>query len=202
MGRYTGPKGRVNRRLGTMVFENAGAVKALERRNTPPGMAERRRKLSVYGTALADKQKIKYYYGLREAQLRRYFDKARAQKGNTGEILMTMCERRLDNVIRRAGFTVTRLQARQGIVHRHFQLNGKTVDKPSIFVRPGDVITLRKRPNLHKLYRSIVEGASHQGCEWIQFDAKELEARVMALPTGSDVSLPVEIGQVVAFMSR
>lgn len=202
MGRYTGPKGRVNRRLSTMVFENAGAVKALERRNTPPGMAERRRKLSTYGLALADKQKIKYYYGLREAQLRRYFDKARAQKGNTGEHLMVMCERRLDNVIRRAGFTVTRLQARQGVVHRHFQVNGKTVDKPSIFLKPGDVITLRKRPNLQKLYREIVEAGGRQPCDWIQFDSKALEARVMALPTGRDVSLPVDIGAVVAFMSR
>ena len=81
MGRYTGPKGRVNRRLGAMVFENAGAVRALEKRPSPPGMAERRRKLSTYGMALADKQKIKYYYGLREAQLRRYFAKAKAQKG-------------------------------------------------------------------------------------------------------------------------
>lgn len=202
MGRYTGPKGRVNRRLSTMVFENAGAVRALERRNSPPGMAERRRKLSTYGVALADKQKIKYYYGLREAQLRRYFDNARARKGNTGEHLMVMCERRLDNVIRRAGFTVTRLQARQGVVHRHFQLNGRTIDKPSIFVKPGDVITLRKRPNLAKLYRSIVESSTRQPVDWLQFDAKELEARVMALPTGRDISLPVEIGKVVAFMSR
>lgn len=202
MGRYTGPKGRVNRRLGVMVFENAGAVKALERRKTPPGMHGHHRKQSVYGAALADKQKIKYYYGLREAQLRRYFAKAKAQKGNTGEILLVMCERRLDNVIRRAGFTVTRLQARQGIVHRHFQLNGRTVDKPSMFVRPGDVITLRKRPNIQKLYREIVENSTRQPCDWIQFDSKELEARVMALPTAADISLPVEIGQVVAFMSR
>lgn len=202
MGRYTGPKGRVNRRLGTMVFENAGAVKALERRNSPPGMAERRRKLSVYGEALADKQRIKYYYGIREAQLRKYFDAAKARKGNTGDLLMVMCESRLDNVVRRAGFTVTRLQARQGIVHRHFQLNGRTVDKPSMFVKPGDVITLRNRPNLHKMYREIVEGSSRQPCDWIQFDAKELEARVMASPGASDVSLPVELGRVVAFMSR
>lgn len=202
MGRYTGPKGRVNRRLGTMVFENAGAVKALERRNSPPGMAERRRKLSVYGEALADKQRIKYYYGIREAQLRKYFAAAKAKKGNTGDLLMVMCESRLDNVVRRAGFTVTRLQARQGIVHRHFQLNGKTVDKPSMFVKPGDVITLRNRPNLHKMYREIVEGSSRQPCDWIQFDAKELEARVMAVPGASDVSLPVELGRVVAFMSR
>ncbi len=202
MGRYTGPKGRVNRRLSAMVFENAGAVKALERRDSPPGMAERRRKQSVYGIALADKQKIKYYYGLREAQLRRYFENAKAQKGNTGELLMVMCERRLDNVVRRAGFTLTRMQARQGIVHRHFQLNGKTIDKPSIFVKPGDVITLRNRPNLKKVYTEIVESSSRQPIDWVQFDSKGLEARVVALPSAKDVSLPIEIGKVVALMSR
>ncbi len=202
MGRYTGPKGRVNRRLGAMVFENAGAVRALEKRPSPPGMAERRRKLSTYGMALADKQKIKYYYGLREAQLRRYFAKAKAQKGNTGEILLVMCERRLDNVIRRAGFTVTRLQSRQGVVHRHFQLNGKTVNKPSIFVEVGDVITIRPRPNLKKMYRELVDSGSRQQIDWVSFDPKDLEARVTALPTARDVSLPIDILQVVAFMSR
>lgn len=204
MGRYTGPKGRVNRRLGAMVFENAGAIRALEKRPTPPGMAERRRKLSDYGVALADKQKIKYYYGLREAQLRRYFDNARAQKGNTGDHLLVMCESRLDNVVRRAGFTVTRLQARQGVVHRHFQLNGKTVDKPSIVVRPGDVITIRNRPNLKKMYREVVDSGSgsRQTPDWLQFDTKDLEARVVALPTASDASLSIEIGKVVAMMAR
>jgi small subunit ribosomal protein S4 len=203
MGRYSGPKGRINRRLGTMVFENAGAARALEKRPNPPGMAERRRKLSTYGMALADKQKIKYHYGMREAQLRRYFHKAKAQKGNTGDILLVLCERRLDNVVRRAGFTVTRLQARQGIVHRHFQLNGRTVNKPSIFVQPGDVITLRKRPNVQKLYREIVDNSARQSCDWLSFDAKELEARVQALPTAKDSTVPnVEIGRVVVFMSR
>jgi small subunit ribosomal protein S4 len=203
MGRYSGPKGRVNRRLGALVFENSGAAKALEKRPNPPGMAERRRKLSVYGMALADKQKIKYHYGMREAQLRRYFAKARAQKGNTGEILLVMCERRLDNVVRRAGFTTTRLQARQGVVHRHFQLNGKTVNKPSIFVNPGDVITIRNRPNVRKLYRELVDGSGRQPTDWISFDAKDLEARVEAMPTGQDVTVPdVEIGRVVAFMAR
>jgi small subunit ribosomal protein S4 len=204
MGRYTGPKGRINRRLGAMVFENAGAVRALEKRQNPPGMAQRRRKVSVFGMALADKQKIKYYYGLREAQLRRYFDMARAEKGNTGDHLLAMCERRLDNVVRRAGFTATRLQARQGVVHRHFQLNGKTIDKPSIFVNPGDVITLRNRPNLKTMYRDLVDGSSgsRHTPDWIQFDVKDLQARVMALPTASDCSLPVDIGAVVAHMAR
>jgi len=185
-----------------MVFENAGAVRALEKRPSPPGMAERRRKLSTYGMALADKQKIKYYYGLREAQLRRYFAKAKALKGNTGEILLVTCERRLDNVIRRAGFTVTRMQARQGVVHRHFQLNGKTVNKPSISVKPGDVITIRNRPNLKKMYEELAESGSRQQIDWVSFDAKGLEARVTALPTAKDVSLPIDILQVVAFMSR
>lgn len=203
MGRYSGPKGRINRRLGAMVFENAGAVKALEKRPNPPGMATRRRKLSAYGEALADKQKIKYHYGMREAQLRRYFKKARAQKGNTGDLLLVMCERRLDNVIRRAGFTMTRLQARQGVVHRHFQLNGQTVNKPSIFVEPGDVITLRNRPNLRTIYKAVVDNSGRQQTDWISFDSKDLEARVQALPQASDASVPpVNMGRVVAFMAR
>jgi small subunit ribosomal protein S4 len=185
-----------------MVFENAGAVKALEKRPKPPGMAERRRKQSVYGLALADKQKIKYYYGLREAQLRRYFDAARRMKGNTGEILLVLCERRLDNVIRRAGFTKTRLQARQGVAHRHFQLNGRTIDKPSIFVKPGDVISVRNRPNLKKLYGELVDTSGRQSLDWVSFDGRELEARVQSYPIASDVSLPVDIGQVVALMAR
>ena len=203
MGRYTGPKGRSNRRLGAMVFENAGAVKALEKRPNPPGMSQRRRKVTTYGEALADKQKIKYHYGMREAQLRRYFSKARSQKGDTGEILLVMCERRLDNVIRRAGFTLTRMQARQGVVHRHFQLNGKTINKPSIFVQPGDVITLRNRPNLRKYYREVVDSSSRQSVDWISFDAKDLEARVQTLPVFTDATVPdVQIGRVIAFLSR
>ncbi len=202
MGRYAGPKGRINRRLGLQVFESAGAVRALERRPAPPGMSQRRRKPSTYGLALIEKQKIKYYYGLREKQLRRYFDRARRARGNTGEQLLILCERRLDNVVRRAGFTLTRPQARQGIAHGHFQLNGRTVNKPSIFVRPGDVITVRNRPNLRKLYREIVESSSPPQCDWISFDPKELTATVTALPTRDDVSLPVDVGQVVALISR
>ncbi|HBN75738.1 MAG TPA: 30S ribosomal protein S4, partial [Planctomycetaceae bacterium] len=126
---------------------------AFEKRNVPPGMHTRRKKPTIYGLALTEKQKIKYYYGFRERQLRKYFAEGRRRKGNTGENLLVICECRLDNVVRRAGFTGTRPQARQGIVHGHFQLNGRKVNKPSIMVRPGDVITLRNRPNLHKAYR-------------------------------------------------
>ncbi len=202
MGRYTGPKGRINRRLGTQVFENAGAIKAQEKRDYPPGMVQRRRKVSNYGLALTEKQKIKYYYGLREQQLLKYFNRARRIKGNTGEQLLMLCERRLDNVIRRAGFTKTRPQARQGITHSHFQVNGVTVNKPSIMVKPGDVITVRNRPNLKKMYGEVLDSGSIQPTHWINFDAKELTATVTTLPTFEDVSLPVDVGQVVAFMSR
>ena len=202
MGHYTGPKGRINRRLGAMIFESSGAVRASERRDFPPGMAQRRRKVSNYGLALAEKQKIKYYYGLRDKQLRRYFAKARRLKGNTGEQLLVLCERRLDNVIRRAGFTLTRPQARQGAGHAHFQLNGKTVRMTSILVEPGDVVTIRNRPNLRMLYSGIIESSVVPQADWIVFDQQTLEATGTSLPSIEDVSLAVDMGQVVAFLSR
>jgi small subunit ribosomal protein S4 len=188
--------------LSALVFESGGAVRAQEKRDQPPGMAERRRKQSNYGLALSEKQKIKYYYGMREKQLRRFFDKARHLKGNTGEQLLTLCERRIDNVVRRAGFCLTRPQARQGVVHGHFQLNGRTIRTPSILVRAGDIVTVRKRPNVQKFYRELVESGSASYCEWISFDPQNLQAIVTALPSYDDVSLPVDVGQVVAFLSR
>ena len=112
--RYTGPKARVNRRLKAMVYESSGASRAMERRENPPGMHTRGKRPSPYGQALYEKQKIKHYYGLGERQLRRYYDKVSHMKGNTGEQLLLYCENRLDNVVRRAGFTKTRPQARQG----------------------------------------------------------------------------------------
>lgn len=202
MGRYTGPKARINRRLGFQVFESAGSIRAMERKPNPPGMVFRRGKPSIYAQALAEKQKIKYYYGFRERQLRKYFDLAKRLKGNTGAQLLVLCERRLDNVVRRAGFTLTRPQARQGIVHGHFQINGKTVRRPSIQVRAGDVITVRNRPNLKKHYSEVVSEGGSEGAGWISFEADELKAVVTSLPTADDVSLPVDVGQVVAFMSR
>lgn len=202
MGRYTGPKARVNRRLGFQVFENAGAIRALERKNYPPGMAQKKKKQSNYGLALTEKQKIKFYYGIREAQLRRYFDNAKRMKGNTGEFLLVQCERRLDNVVRRAGFCSTRPQARQGVAHGHFHVNGKPVDIPSFQVKAGDVITVRNRPNLQARYAELAGSSGSQDVNWIQMDKENLRAVVTTLPTMQDVSIPVEVGQVVAFMSR
>ena len=203
MGRYTGPKARINRRLGAQVFEDAGARKAFDRRPTPPGPPVRRRKVSTYGQALVEKQKIKFYYGMREKQLRTLFDKARHMAGNTGENLLILCERRLDNAIRRAGFVLTRPQARQGVAHRHFQLNGRTVKTPSILVRAGDVITVRNRPNLKKIYGDLSASDMSQRADWVSLDGgNNLKATVTQVPTFQDVSLPVDVGQVVAFLSR
>ncbi|HHK41012.1 MAG TPA: 30S ribosomal protein S4 [Planctomycetaceae bacterium] len=202
MARYTGPKARVNRRLGSMVYENQGAIKAADRRKAPPGMHVRPRRPSNYGLALMEKQKIKHYYGLLERQLRRFFDMASRKKGNTGENLLILCERRLDNVVRRAGFTFTRPQARQGIVHGHFKVNGIKVTKPSFLVKVGDVITVRPRKNIQNLYRSLVDQSQAMPPDWIAFDGETLRATVQRLPKADDISLPVDERMVVEFLSR
>lgn len=202
MGRYLGPKGRVNRRIGAVIFENAGAVKAFENRDTPPGMYGKRRKMTEYGIGLREKQKIKFFYGMRDEQLRRLYEKAQKMPGNTGENLLLMCERRLDNIVRKAGFTLTRMQARQGVVHRHFQVNGQTVDRPSMMLKPGDVVTIRKRPNLIKVYKELVEANTSPACDWIHFDKAELKATIKVSPGHDDISLPVDVNRVVTFLAR
>lgn len=204
MARYTRAKGRVNRRLGALVYENGGASRAFEKRgNQPPGMHTRGRRPSNYGKALMEKQKIKHYYGLGERQLRRYFDKATRMKGNTGENLLITCEQRLDNVIRRLGYTSTRPQARQGIAHGHFRVNGHKVDKPSYLLRPTDVITVKPKPNIVNLYRAIIgAGVDGVGIEWGSFDPETLTGAISGVPGASDISLPVDANIVVEFLSR
>ncbi len=202
MARYSGPKARVNRRLGSMVYETRGAIKAADRRKAPPGMHTRPRRPSNYGLALMEKQKIKHYYGMLERQLRRFYDMASRKRGNTGEQLLILCERRLDNVIRRAGFTYTRPQSRQGIVHGHFQVNGVKVTKPSFLVKPGDVITVRPRKNIQSLYRGLADQGQQVAPDWITFDAETLRATVQGNPGPEDVSLPVDVRMVVEFLSR
>ncbi len=206
MARYTGPKGRINRRLQTQVYESNGAIKALnheKRGKQPPGMHIRFRRPSTYGTALMEKQKIKHFYGLGERQLRRYFDRATQMKGDTGENLLLMCENRLDNVVRRVGFCRTRPQARQGIAHGHFLVNGVKVDKPSYQLRPGDIITLRSRENVLKMYQRIREqGIDGEGLDWVSLDTDKLVATVSGKPSSSEISLPVDANTVVEFLSR
>jgi small subunit ribosomal protein S4 len=203
MGRYTGPKARVNRRFGSMLFENAGATRATDRRSTPPGMHTKgARRPSNYGAALAEKQKVKHYYGLGERQLRNYFDMVKHRTGNTGQNLLLACEQRLDNVVRRAGFTKTRPQARQGISHGHFRVNGVKVDKPGYLLRPGDVIEVVNRENVRNLYRGVIANQPPDGLDWVAMDSESLRVSVLGLPGPSDISLPVDANSVVEFLSR
>lgn len=202
MARYTGPKARVNRRLGALIYETSGASKALERRPNPPGMHTRGRRPSNYGAALQEKQKIKHYYGLGERQLRRYFEKVSHKKGNTAEQLLLMCERRLDNVVRRVGLARSRPQARQGIVHGHFLVNGQKVTKPSFILRPGDVVSVRPKEKIQNLYRAVSSEAAAEPIDWLASDPETLSASVQGLPGADDISLPVDGNIVVEFLSR
>ena len=202
MARYTGPKARINRRLGAMLFESSGASRASDRRPNPPGMSLPRGRRSTYGQSLAEKQKIKYYYGLGERQLRRLFDTARRQKGNTGSHLLELCERRLDNVVRRAGFAASRPQSRQGIAHGHFLVNGKRVDIPSYSVRPGDVIEVKNRGNLVELYSALRAQQETPMTDWLNVSDDSLSVTISRLPGPDDISLPVEVGMVIELLSR
>ncbi|TVQ04636.1 MAG: 30S ribosomal protein S4 [Planctomycetaceae bacterium] len=203
MGRYTGPKARVNRRLGAMLYENAGATRASDRRATPPGMHTRGgRRPSNYGAGLAEKQKVKHYYGLGERQLRRYFELVKHRVGNTGQVLLLTCERRLDNVVRRSGFTKTRPQARQGITHGHFRVNGVKVNKPGYLLRPGDVVEVMPRENVRNLYRGVIANQPPDSLDWVAMDSENLKVSVLGLPGPSDISLPVDANSVVEFLSR
>lgn len=202
MSRYTGPKARINRRLGGMIFESAGAVRASDRRPQPPGMHQGQRKLSKYGESMREKQKIKYYYGLGEKQLHRLYDKAQRQPGNTGENLLLLCERRLDSVVRLAGFAKTRPQARQGVGHGHFLLNGRRTDIASALVHVGDVIHVKRRSQLTDMYRDILAAGDGDSADWLSIDAERLQITVLRLPVVGDITLPVDVGAVIELLSR
>lgn len=202
MSRYTGPKARINRRLGGMIFESAGAMRATDRRPQPPGMAPSPRKLSKYGESMREKQKIKYYYGLGEKQLHRLYEKAQRQAGNTGENLLLLCERRLDSVVRLAGFAKTRPQARQGVGHGHFLLNGRRTDIASALVQAGDVIHVKRKGQLVDMYRELLASGEGENADWLAVDAEALQITVLRLPTVADITLPVDVGLVIELMSR
>jgi small subunit ribosomal protein S4 len=139
---------------------------------------------------------------LGERQLRRYFDDAVRKKGNTGETLLLMCERRLDNIVRRIGLSKTRPQARQGIVHGHFKVYGVKVTSPSYMLRPGDVLEIRSNEAIRNLYRGIIANNSPVPLEWVSLDSEGLKAIVQGNPGPSDISLPVNANIVVEFLSR
>jgi small subunit ribosomal protein S4 len=160
------------------------------------------RKLSKYGESMREKQKIKYYYGLGEKQLHRLYDKAQRQPGNTGENLLLLCERRLDSVVRLAGFAKTRPQARQGVGHGHFLLNGRRTDIASALVHVGDVIHVKRRAQLTDMYRDILAAGNGDSADWLSVDAEKLQITVLRLPAVGDITLPVDVGAVIELLSR
>ncbi len=203
MGHYIGPKSRINRRLGEKVYDSSGAMRSSSRRFTTPGQqSQRRRRISDYGRALIEKQKIRHYYGLTQRQLKRFFGIAKRIKGNTGENLLLLCEKRLDNVVWKAGLARTRSQARQTVSHGHLTVNGRRTDIPSYLVKPEDVIQVRGKANLQKLYTSLTEEIDRPLPGFLAVEPKELKVKILRQPDADDVGLPVNINQVTEFLSR
>src|SRR5436190_3292277 len=171
MARYTGPKTKISRRFGVAIF---GPSKALEQKNYPPGMhgpKGSRRKQSEYATALAEKQKLRYQYGILERQFRRYFGIASTRRGVTGEILLQLLETRLDNVVFRLGFANSRNAARQMVSHGHVHVNGRKVSISSFTVKPGDEIFVKDKPGSRRLATKNLELTQIANVpEWLTVD--------------------------------
>lgn len=208
MGRITGPVCRLCRREGLKLFLKGTRCDtdkcAYERRQNPPGMhTYRRGKLTDYGTHLREKQKVKHYYGVLERQFMRYYDRASRSKGNTGALLMGLLERRLDNIVHRLGFGLSRPQARQLITHGHVTVNDRRVDIASYLVRAGDVIRIKNRP---KSVQAAQASLAQYGKEIPDFlsrtDGPVPEGQVVRLPELEDVSIPVQPQLIVELCSR
>ena len=208
MARYTGPVCRLCRRDGLKLFLKGTRCDtpkcAIERRENPPGMQQTRRgELTDYGQHLREKQKVKHYYGVLERQFRKYFKEAVKGKGNTGDALMTLLERRLDNVVHRLGFGLSRAQARQMIRHGHITINGKRVDIPSYQVRIGDVIRVKNREKSLDLVRGAMSENARDVPDFLSRNETQIpEGVVGRLPAADDVSIPVQTQLIVELCSR
>lgn len=192
MARYTGPQTKIARKFGEAIF---GDDKAFERRNYPPGqhgLAKKRGKKSEYAIQLMEKQKAKYTYGILEKQFRNMFKKASASKGVTGEVLIQLCESRLDNVVYRMGIAPSRRAARQIVSHRHITVNGEVVNIPSYQLKPGDVVAVReKSKSLEAIERSL-EKAS-EVYEWISWNSEKKEGTFVNVP--ARIQVPENINE-------
>jgi small subunit ribosomal protein S4 len=181
MARYTGPKTKIARKFGEAIF---GEDKAFEKRNYPPGqhgLAKKRGKKSEYAVQLMEKQKAKYTYGILEKQFRNLFEKASAASGVTGEILLQLCEARLDNVVYRMGIAPSRRAARQIVSHRHITVNGELVNVPSYHLKAGDKVAVReKSKSLEAIERSLANAS--QVYEWITWNNDTKEGTFVAAP--------------------
>ena len=209
MARYIGPVCRLCRREGMKLFlkgERCYTDKcAIEKRNVPPGQHGRARKAKMagYGVQLREKQKVKRTYGVLESQFRRYFEAADRQKGVTGELLLQLLERRLDNVIYRLGFATSRAQARQLVRHGHFVVNGHKVDIPSYSVRSGDTIGVRSTSAQNPTIQHAMEEVKGRGIpEWLTIDSGAMAGRISQLPTREQINLPVQEQLIVELYSK
>lgn len=209
MGRHTGPVCRLCRREGLKLFLKGTRCDtpkcAVERREGVPGMHQYRRgKASEYSIRLREKQKVKRYYGIFERQFRKYFEMASRSTGNTGNALMSILERRLDNVVTRLGFATSRAQARQLIGHGHVTVNGRKLDIPSYLVKPGDAVAVKDREHSKKLAAAaLAQEGMPPVPDWLDRTSTEPpEGRVSRLPAQQDISLPVTPQLIVELLSR
>jgi small subunit ribosomal protein S4 len=175
-----------------------------ERRGYAPGQHGRRRsKVQGYGIQLREKQKVKRMYGVLERQFRNYFKKASSTKGITGETLLQMLERRLDNVVYRLGFASSRAMARQLVSHGHFEVDGRRVDIPSSLVRPGAVIMLREKSRKNEAIKICLDTATGRGVPpWLELDAVQFKGTVKQLPTREDITMPIQEQLIVELYSK
>ena len=209
MARYTGAVCRLCRREGQKLFLKGDRCYtekcAVERRSYAPGMHgnARNKKLSEYGVQLREKQKARRYYGVLESQFAEYFEMASKRKGMTGENLLAILESRLDNVVYRLGFAMSRAEARQLVRHGHFTVNGKKVDIPSYLVKTGETVALaEKSHSIDKIKGSLEANASRVVPKWLDFDAKNMVAKVVAVPQREDIDLPIEEHLIVELYSK
>lgn len=210
MGRYIGPWVKLDRRFGVVVSGKKSAPRILQRRNFPPGqhgrIKGRRRKLSEYGLRLMEKQKLKYLYGgLREKQFKRYFDLAAKSKENTGDVLLQLLEKRLDNVVYRLGFATTRRQARQLVSHGHILVNGRKVDIPHYEVEPGDIIEVKPSSRDIPFLKENLENIDPRSVpEWLELDKDNFRGKVLKNPenVAEYLEVPVNVQYIIEFYSK
>lgn len=208
MARYTGPSCRLCRREGVELFlkgERCFTDKcATKRRAYPPGQhGQGRIKVSNYGVQLREKQKVRRIYGILEKQFRGYFELADRMKGVTGENLLFILERRLDNVIYRLGFASSRTEARQLVRHGHFLLNGRKVNIPSLQVKPGDALQLREKSRKVASINESLEAVVRRGIpQWLELDKDAAKGTIKALPVREDITMPIQEQLIVELYSK
>ena len=209
MAKYTGAKCRQCRREGAKLFlkgekcYKAGAC-PFEKRPVAPGPhANIRKKVSEYGLQLREKQKTKRIYGVLEGQFRHYYEKADRMKGITGDNMLSLLERRLDNVIYRMGIANSRSQARQLVTHAHFAVNGKAVDIASYEVKAGDVITVKESKKGNKYFTELKQTQKSANMpKWVEFDNETLTGKVLELPTREDIDMQIAEHMIVELYSK